>query len=67
MYIKLLGENECGFALDCTVGKVYEVEGVTEDGYWFYDDEGDRNYLYCGDAERDVGNWQVVNKEGNVL
>ena len=68
MYIKLLGENENGFPLDCTVGKVYEVKGIGEDSIcWFYDDADERNFLYAGRKKLCIGQWQVVNKNGEAV
>ena len=68
MYIKLLGENENGFPLDCTVGKVYEIAGKTINGdSYFANDRGYDDFSYCPLSIYATGKWQVVDKEGSVL
>lgn len=73
MYIKLLGEDPFGRLPEgCTVGKVYEL--TDHIGFLgnkgFFDDDNEYNFAFSQDPERKysvVGNWQVVDKEGNVL
>ena len=68
MYIKLLGENENGFPLDCKVGKVYEIVGT--DGYddlYFIDDVGEEDFAYDHDDVYSLGQWQVVDKNGEAV
>lgn len=69
MYIKLLGENENGFPLDCTVGEVYEIVERDRDRlYYFMDDRYERNYAFNHNGAYPYkGNWQIVDKEGNVI
>ena len=68
MFVKLLGENENGFPLDCTVGKVYEIADYDEDGSpWFIDDLGDEDFAYDPINDWSMGDWQVVDKNGEAV
>ena len=66
MYIKLIGENENGFPLDCTVGKVYKTV-IYEDQIFFIGDNHKWNFSFKNDMDSNVGNWQVVDKNGEDL
>lgn len=45
MRIKITGVRDGYYLPDVTVGKVYSVAGIDEDGEaYFYDDVGDRNW-----------------------
>lgn len=68
MYIKLLGENENGFPIDCTVGKVYEIVGKNEyDELYFIDDVGEEHFAYDHEDEGRLGQWQLVDKNGEAV
>lgn len=68
MHIKLLGENENGFPLDCTVGKVYEIVGMNKhNAMWFIDDEGEKDYAFDPVANWMFGNWQIVDKNEEAV
>ncbi len=68
MYIKLIGENENGFPIDCTIGKIYEIAGANMfHDIYFYNDAGDKDFSYHDIDSFATGQWQFVDKEGNVL
>lgn len=45
MHIKLLGENENGFPIDCTVGKVYKTT-IYEDQVYFLGDNHKLDFAF---------------------
>lgn len=70
MHIKLIGKDSLGrLPMDCTVGKIYEVVGYDDDGdLFFIDDVGEQDFAYTPqDPLRGTGNWQVVDKNGELV
>ena len=67
MFIKLLGENGNGFPLDCTVGKVYEIVNFEEENFYFINDVKQQSFACTMQNCKDVGQWQVVDKNGEAV